>query len=80
MGRKLNLKYGTRRQGDPAILCASPDRLMRELGWQPRLSDLSTIIRSAWDWKQQHPNGYNGANAKLVPLATEVDIQQESVP
>jgi len=80
MGRKLNLKYGPRRQGDPTILCASPDRLIRELGWQPRLSDLSTIIRSAWDWKQQHPNGYNGANAKLVPLATEVDIQQESVP
>jgi UDP-glucose 4-epimerase len=58
LGRKLNVKNGARRPGDPAILCASPQRLMRELGWRPRYSDLRAIIRTAWEWKQRNPNGY----------------------
>lgn len=60
--RELSLsvpvKQGERRPGDPAILCASPDRLRRDLGWQPRFSDLQTIVRTAWEWKRKHPHGY----------------------
>ncbi|MGE5587143.1 MAG: UDP-glucose 4-epimerase GalE, partial [Clostridia bacterium] len=33
-----------RRPGDPAVLVASSDRIMRELGWKPRYEDLETII------------------------------------
>lgn len=56
--RKVPVKLSPRRNGDPAVLCASPQRLTRELGWRPRCSDLQTIVRTAWEWKQKHPQGY----------------------
>ena len=58
IGRKLSLREAPRRAGDPAVLCASPKKLMKDLGWFPRSSDLPTIIRSAWEWKQKNPQGY----------------------
>lgn len=53
-GRKIAAQPGERRAGDPPVLCARPDRIMRELGWQPRHSSLREIIGSAWRWKQKH--------------------------
>ena len=49
---------GPRRPGDPARLIASSDRIRAELGWEPRYPDLESIIDSAWQWHQKHPNGY----------------------
>jgi UDP-glucose 4-epimerase len=43
-----------RRAGDPAVLCASPERIIRELGWRPEHSSLEEIISSAWRWKHNH--------------------------
>jgi UDP-glucose 4-epimerase len=57
-GRKLDVRVGERRPGDPAVLVASAGKLHRELGWEARHSDLKTIISSAWAWKQKHPKGY----------------------
>lgn len=68
IGKKLRLNAAPRRPGDPAVLCASPQRLMQELGWRPRSSDLSTIIRSAWDWKQKNPEGYRTKTESGVVL------------
>lgn len=62
---RLQLKVAGRRSGDPAILCASPRRLMRELGWRPKASNLRTIIRSAWEWMRLHPDGYASAQGRL---------------
>lgn len=42
--------FGERREGDPAILIADAELFKREFGWRPALSDLPTIIRSAWPW------------------------------
>lgn len=47
-----------RRPGDPARLVASPKRIIRELGWQPRHTNLQEILSSAWKWHKSHPNGY----------------------
>ncbi|HEX5323111.1 MAG TPA: UDP-glucose 4-epimerase GalE [Capsulimonadaceae bacterium] len=47
-----------RRPGDPAILVASPQKIMKELGWRPQFGDLPTIIKTAYDWFVAHPNGY----------------------
>lgn len=47
-----------RREGDPARLVASSEKIRRELGWSPKHDDLSDILASAWDWHQSHPNGY----------------------
>jgi len=49
---------GPRRPGDPAVLIASSETIRRELGWQPRYTELEDIIRSAWEWHQAHPHGY----------------------
>jgi UDP-glucose 4-epimerase len=57
-GRKLDVRTGRRRPGDPAVLVASARRLRRELKWEPRYSDLENIIRSAWAWMQKYPKGY----------------------
>ena len=48
-GRDIRLRIGPRRPGDPAVLVASSQRIMRDLGWRPRLQDLREIVRSAWE-------------------------------
>jgi UDP-glucose 4-epimerase len=47
--REIQVRVGPRRSGDPAVLVASPERIIRELGWRPRLQDLGEIVRSAWE-------------------------------
>lgn len=46
-GLDIPVVYGDRRSGDPAVLVADPSRAMRELNWQPKYSDLATIIAHA---------------------------------
>jgi UDP-glucose 4-epimerase len=48
-GGDIPVRIGPRRAGDPAVLVASSDRIVRELGWRPRLQDLREIVRSAWE-------------------------------
>ena len=52
---------GPRRAGDPAVLVASSARIMRELGWQPRLAAIDDIVATAWHWHRTHPRGYRAA-------------------
>jgi UDP-glucose 4-epimerase len=47
-GTWISTEAAPRRPGDPAVLIASPDKLMLELGWQPRYSELDVIISSQW--------------------------------
>jgi UDP-glucose 4-epimerase len=41
-----------RRPGDPAVLCADPQKLMAELSWTPEHSGLDEIVAGAWEWEQ----------------------------
>jgi len=52
-GLKIPIREGAARPGDPAVLCASPKRLMEELGWNPVHSSLDNIIETAWAWKNR---------------------------
>jgi UDP-glucose 4-epimerase len=56
--RWISTEAAPRRPGDPPVLIASPDKIMRDLGWNPRHSELDRIIESAWRWHLAHPNGY----------------------
>jgi UDP-glucose 4-epimerase len=47
-----------RRAGDPPKLVASAAKALRELGWKPRYPDLEDIVKTAWAWHLQHPQGY----------------------
>ena len=50
IGRRVPVVDSPRRPGDPPELVADASRFRSELGWQPRHSDLDTIVRTAWAW------------------------------
>ncbi len=56
--KTLAKKYAARRPGDPAQIYADNAKAKRILGWEPKHSDIETIISSAWKWHQSHPNGF----------------------
>ncbi len=62
-GLDIPVRVGPRRAGDPAVLVASPEKIKRDLGWQPKYQDLTTIISSAWRWMGEHPKGYHSTSA-----------------
>ena len=63
-GSKIRFVEAPRRQGDPARLVASAEKIRLELGWEPKYPDLSTIIRTAWEWHRNHPKGYRSKGTK----------------
>jgi UDP-glucose 4-epimerase len=50
VGQKVNFKFGPIREGDPSTLISNTDKFKTATGWQPKHSDLATIVRSAWLW------------------------------
>lgn len=50
-GRRIKCRETARRLGDPPALVADPDQAAKLLGWYARLSDLDTIIRTAFTWQ-----------------------------
>jgi UDP-glucose 4-epimerase len=57
-GHPIPTEITQRRPGDPAELVSSSDRIRQDLGWRPEFPDLESIVRSAWRWHKDHPNGY----------------------
>ena len=57
-GMPINVAVGPRRQGDPPELVAQPALARELLGWQPRYTEISPIVETAWRWHQTHPTGY----------------------
>jgi UDP-glucose-4-epimerase GalE len=49
-GRPLVVEKVDRRPGDAAVLIASNQKALQQLGWSPHHSDLDKIIASAWKW------------------------------
>jgi UDP-glucose-4-epimerase GalE len=52
-GRPVPRREVARRAGDPPELVADPTKANRLLGWQPQMSDIDSIIRTAWAWHQR---------------------------
>jgi UDP-glucose 4-epimerase len=52
-GQPLTIREEPRRAGDPPILVARADRIRSVLGWQPRLDDLDTIVKTALEWERK---------------------------
>ena len=49
-GHPIPAKIGPRREGDPAKLVASSEKMTKELGWKPQFASLESIVESAWKW------------------------------
>lgn len=56
-GRNINVRYESRRAGDPARLVADSRLAQQVLGWEPKRAALETIIADAWSWEQKWPWG-----------------------
>jgi len=48
-GREIPARIVARRSGDPAELVASSAKAKRLLGWEPRHSDIDTIMSTTWN-------------------------------
>jgi UDP-glucose-4-epimerase GalE len=57
-GRRVPVREGARRPGDPPALLAAPGRAREVLGWTPHYTDLRAIVETAWKWHSRHPDGY----------------------
>ena len=52
------VENGPRRSGDPDAIYADNTKIKKVLNWEPKYSDLETIIKTAWNWHKAHPKGY----------------------
>ncbi len=52
-GHPIPAEVHPRRAGDPAVLVASSEKAIQELGWNPRYTRLDDILRTAWVWHQK---------------------------
>ena len=55
-GQQFPLEFGERREGDPPELVADCALAKDALGWEAEITDIKTIIESAWTWM----NGVEG--------------------
>lgn len=53
-GKPIRTLLKPSRPGDPSCLIADASRAKRVLGWTARQSDLTTIVRTAWQWLSIH--------------------------
>ena len=61
-GKEIPAKMAPRRAGDPSTLIAASGKARKVLNWQPQFDNVEDIIRTAWNWKQKHPAGYDDQN------------------
>ena len=47
-GQEIKAEYSERRPGDPAQLTASSTLAKEKLGWEPKYSDINTLLDSTW--------------------------------
>ena len=49
IGKKINHKYTSRREGDPGTLTADASLAYEVLGWKPLYTDIEEIIKTVWN-------------------------------
>lgn len=54
----IKVVLGERRAGDPAKLVASSEKAKTLLGWTPEYTNIKDIIKTAWTWHKNNPNGF----------------------
>jgi UDP-arabinose 4-epimerase len=55
-GARVYANSAPRRPGDPPVLVSDSTRARTILGWQPQITALDDIVRTAWAWHQRNSN------------------------
>jgi UDP-arabinose 4-epimerase len=55
-GRRIPQREAPRRPGDPPVLVAEARRAREALGWSPTLSEIDSILSTAWAWHRRRGN------------------------
>jgi UDP-glucose 4-epimerase len=56
----IEAEITNRREGDPDILIASNQLAKEKLKWEPEIIEIEQIIKSAWKFMKNYPEGYGG--------------------
>lgn len=54
-GQKCKYTMEERRPGDSAILVADISKARRLLNWEPELSQIEVVVKTAYNWHKNHP-------------------------
>jgi len=57
-GKEFKVVEAPRRAGDPPALTSDAAKAQRELGWKTQKPQLEQMIADAWQWHNEHPDGY----------------------
>jgi len=49
-GNNIEVNFSERRDGDPATVVGSYDKVEKVLGWKPEFNNIESIIETAWAW------------------------------
>lgn len=63
--KMIPIEYSPRRAGDPAVLVADATKIKTELGFEPKYSDLKTIVSTAWAWHQKLLENHRNTQGQL---------------
>jgi len=58
-GKDFTVVEAQRRAGDPPVLTSEAAKARRELGWETQKPQLEEMVASAWQWHNEHPDGYS---------------------
>lgn len=59
IGQEIPTKNIKKREGDIEVSVASAEKAKKLLGWDPKYSDLNSIVSTDWHWRKIHPTGYS---------------------
>jgi len=57
-GKDFKVVAADRRPGDAPVLTSDATKARNELGWKTELPELEKIVATAWQWHNEHPDGY----------------------
>ncbi|XP_047972439.1 UDP-arabinose 4-epimerase 1-like [Salvia hispanica] len=58
-GASIKVDYLSRRPGDYAEVYSDPSKILRDLNWSAKYTDLEQSLSVAWGWQNAHHNGYD---------------------
>ncbi len=56
VGKKCTYKVVNKKESDPEILIANPNKIIREMGWKPKFNEIDEMIIHSYNWIKKSKN------------------------